>query len=399
VLSAQGAQPGLLIPNCTLLANTNTPGRVVLSLASSSAISGSGTLVYLTFNVLARPPASSSLVLTNILLNDGAIAPVASPGLFTVNGFWTVGGNVTYFQGGGPVSKTSLSAVGVGTYATLSDTNGAFTLTNLPTGSYTLTPSKSDDVAAITAYDASLVLQAAAGLITLSPAQQVAADVNRNGSINAMDAAYILQKAVGLLPGPFPNAGMVWDFIPETLSYPVLNGNLSGQDFTAVLLGDVSGNWTPAAAAAVTAGESPQVLAEPDRFVTLALDTGLGPTEPGVGRVIFKCGAQGPPIYSIDLVLAFDAQAGSIQQVRASTATAAWILACNTNQPGIVRVGLASATSLAREGELLAMNLGRPATSQARIYSASINEGAVPVRIVAPQCFHTDDDTALDTGK
>ena len=43
---------------------------------------------------------------------------------------------------------------------------------------------KDDDVVKITAYDASLVLQAAAGSLSLSDNQVRAADVNRNGSVS-----------------------------------------------------------------------------------------------------------------------------------------------------------------------------------------------------------------------
>lgn len=58
----------------------------------------------------------------------------------------------------------------------------------------------------ITAYDASLTLQAVVGLITLTPLQKCAADTNENSQITSLDAAFTLQCAVGLcsaLPSNF----------------------------------------------------------------------------------------------------------------------------------------------------------------------------------------------------
>jgi hypothetical protein len=46
--------------------------------------------------------------------------------------------------------------------------------------------------------DATLVLRAAVGLVTLSPAQAAAADVITDGKVNVSDATRILRMAVGL---------------------------------------------------------------------------------------------------------------------------------------------------------------------------------------------------------
>lgn len=51
----------------------------------------------------------------------------------------------------------------------------------------------------ITAYDASLVLQRAAGLINFDAKQTKAADTSKDGYITAYDASLILQRAAGLI--------------------------------------------------------------------------------------------------------------------------------------------------------------------------------------------------------
>lgn len=51
----------------------------------------------------------------------------------------------------------------------------------------------------ISAYDASLALQAVVSLVTLNDRQEIAGDVSGDNSISAMDASYILQYSAGLI--------------------------------------------------------------------------------------------------------------------------------------------------------------------------------------------------------
>ena len=71
-------------------------------------------------------------------------------------------------------------------------------------------------------YDASLVLQSAAGNITLSTKQKSVADVSGNGVVSSFDASLILQYSVGLIsrfdPQPGKKSVMANDM--ATISYP-----------------------------------------------------------------------------------------------------------------------------------------------------------------------------------
>ncbi|MFN8642533.1 MAG: dockerin type I repeat-containing protein [Candidatus Binatia bacterium] len=123
--------------------------------------------------------------------------------------------------------------------------------------------------AAVTALDAAWVLQAVAGRRALDAPQRLAADVSGDGTLSALDAAYILQRAAGS-QAPFPAAQRCasdWLFVPAPVAAPnqtllppspasascqagaiafaPLAANAGGQDFTAVLLGDCTGNWLP----------------------------------------------------------------------------------------------------------------------------------------------------------
>lgn len=150
------------------------------------------------------------------------------------------------------------------------DATGAYAFAAAPGGALQLAPRRSGGAGAgVTALDAAWVLQAVAGSRTLDASQRLAGDVTGDGTLSALDAAYILQHAVGSTI-PFPAAaacGSDWLFVPaptpapgQTLIPPVLTAgtcepgaiafaplaaDASGQDFTAVLLGDCTGNWAP----------------------------------------------------------------------------------------------------------------------------------------------------------
>jgi hypothetical protein len=170
----------------------------------------------------------------------GTIATMSSP----LPEGSSLGGTVSFWHDSAGVPGVLLTLEGEQVYADLSQADGSYTVSGVAAGDYTLTPSKSDSVNGIGAYDASLALQHDAGLIILSGYAATAGDVNKSGGVTSTDAAYILQKAVGLITLPFPSAGAVWEFDPSSRSYTDLSGHVTGQDFTATLLGDVSGNWS-----------------------------------------------------------------------------------------------------------------------------------------------------------
>jgi hypothetical protein len=85
------------------------------------------------------------------------------------------------------------------------------------------------------------VAQYAAGLVTLTPNQLVAADASGNGTVSSLDASRIAQYIVGLNP---TGATGTWKFAPVNISYSATTSQVSGEDYAAILVGDVTGNWT-----------------------------------------------------------------------------------------------------------------------------------------------------------
>ena len=102
---------------------------------------------------------------------------------------------------------------------------------------------------AIRAYDASRVLGMSVGAVPITDISQVVADVNNSGSVNSADARLILRYAVGLDTLPFPNQSSVWVSVPERYEYMSLSADVTDANFVAVLIGDVTGNWTQEPAA------------------------------------------------------------------------------------------------------------------------------------------------------
>ncbi|AQQ70433.1 Thermophilic serine proteinase precursor [Limihaloglobus sulfuriphilus] len=374
VLSAQSATTGTLTAGWSFSANTSTPGRVSISMANASEVSGTGTLARITFEVNGTPSASTALTIESAELNEGTISYDLSHGSFVVNGFFSVSGNVSYF-GGGSVPDVSLSMVGVGIHSDVSDEAGLFSISNVPTGSYALTPTKSNDISEITSFDASLILQSEAGLRSLSSQETLAGDVTRNGTVSSMDASYILKKAVGLIEVPFPGAGKVWDFNPSELTFPLLNGDQNDQNFTAILIGDVSGNWK-----ASSPESNALKLSSIDNGtsnVKLILLDEIGKID---GQVVVPVQAElvNAEVYSTDLTVSYDSNILAVDSVTSGEVAGNMAIASNIEDQQI-RIALAGAEPITTDGTIAKITFKVIGMSDSAVpvsfLIAKINEG------------------------
>ena len=161
-----------------------------------------------------------------------------------------ISGTITYGNAiGAPtprfVSGVLLTGVGSPNVSATSHTDGTYSLSGFGNGSYTVTPSKTGGVnGAITSFDSARIAQHAAGINPLTGNQLIVADVSGNGTISSFDAAQIARYAAGL-----NNSGSTgnWIFMPANRFYPSVTANIAGEDFIALLMGDVSGNWMDSA--------------------------------------------------------------------------------------------------------------------------------------------------------
>ena len=182
--------------------------------------------------------------------NNGALMPVLQDVTInvTINNLFSISGNILYHTSNQPVKNVQLSLSGYQTSSTTSDQAGAFQFADLLKGeNFSVDPSKTGDISnsTILAFDAYL---AAAIAIHLNPSptefQQIAADVDQNGTVQMYDASIILRDAVDLDPLPGTHSGE-WSFDPLNRSFPNISSNISDANFTAIVLGDVDGNWSP----------------------------------------------------------------------------------------------------------------------------------------------------------
>jgi hypothetical protein len=166
-----------------------------------------------------------------------------------------VGGNVIY--GTTPPLEPAKYVPNVlftlsGDYSTtvLTNNSGAYSLTNLFTGgNYTVAPAKTGNINGISPFDATLILRHVAangtGPNALNANQQKAADANGDGSVSPFDATLVLRYVAA--NGQNANTGQIgnWKFDPVSRPYQPLSSSALNQNYTAVLIGEINGNWTP----------------------------------------------------------------------------------------------------------------------------------------------------------
>lgn len=399
ILNAVNVSLGTLTPNWSMQTNLNTPGEVRLALASTSGpISGSGSIAVIEFQVLGTSGAVTPLTLDSVLLNGGAISATLTAGQFTVAQKYSISGTINHWNNViGTLSNVTLALTGTQNYSTTSQANGAFSLGNVLGGDYTLTPGKTDQTSGISAFDAALVLQHSAGLITLTGAALTAADVDRSSGVNSQDAFYILQQTVGLIGLPFPGASANWLFNPTTRSYSNLNNNQTNQDFTGILLGDVNGSFTN--------GNRP---VSPATLATLSLPELSVPAGAEFSALLTLVAPPGQ-VLSAELQLTYDANVFTVLAVENGSLTNDWLRAVNLTTPGLIRVALAGSRAVASSGDLLRLRLratgavGRSsafAFTQGRLneggISATLTPGRISVRARAATAdFNLDGKTDL----
>ena len=210
---------------------------------------------------------------------DGTSGQFGSGGTYTGGsygmdgGFWsyfltaapgTVSGTVTYANAASPpkyISKVTVTGTGSPTVTTTTAAPGAtagqYMLNGFGTGSYTVTLAKTTGQNGINSFDAARVAQHVSGVsLFTNDNQRASADVTGNGAISSQDAAKIAQFAAGLPFSP-PNFSGTWRFFlppgptfpigssPTSRSYPSISGNIAGDDYVGLLIGEVTGNWAP----------------------------------------------------------------------------------------------------------------------------------------------------------
>ncbi len=206
-----------------------------ITVTSSPVGTGAGTASY---SVSANSGAARS---GSITIAGKTFVITQSAAAYSISGTVAYGttptGDAAKFVPGVLLFAAGTSSAGAST-----NTSGVYQIDNLISGgNYTVTPSKSGDVNSISSFDASLVSRKTANLTTLTANQLIAADVSNDGTISSFDASLIARTASGI-----SNTGIAgqWKFAPVSRNYQNLTAHQTAQNYDAILMGEVSGNWT-----------------------------------------------------------------------------------------------------------------------------------------------------------
>jgi hypothetical protein len=243
VITFSSASLGTVTAGSVLNINSTTPGTLVVSIFRATPFTGAGSMLDITFNAAGQPGTSSVIGFSAFKFNEGTQCISTDGGsVAVVSG--TITGVVSYGNSIPAATRhvpgVTIDAAGSVNASTVTDLAGAYSLSSLGAGPYTVTPSRSGGVnGAVTGFDAGQIAMWVVGNTTLNATQLTVADVSGTGGVSSFDAALIARYAATL-----PNAGSSgsWRFTPASTVYPNVNVNRLG-DYTALLMGDVSGNW------------------------------------------------------------------------------------------------------------------------------------------------------------
>lgn len=345
----------------SLTANTSTPGVIIVSVFGALPLSGGGSLVDITFNAVGGIGTSSGLNFASFAFNEG------TPCLSTSNGSVNIisgeiSGSVSYAHTPfAPVPGTVLNGTGSVNVSDTTDLTGAYALNGFGAGAYTVTPSKSGDIGvAITSNDSARIAQHVAAILPMNATQIIVADVSGNGTVTSFDAALIARYVVAL-PG-FGNTGN-WTFSPTSRPYASVSSNVAGENYTAYLMGDVTGNWVTGITSFAPVLEP---LRDEDRIrVAIPKVSGRNGTVMTIPVVTGDLTNRGIVSYQFDVVFNPDAVDGdSVAADISETMSGGRILTFNRVSKDTLRVAVYGALPLEGKGPLV--NLKMRASGEGR---------------------------------
>ena len=365
----------------TLTVNSPTPGIVNISISGVNPFVGGGALANLNFSVPSVPGNTTPVYFISFQYNSGPPCGTAADGSVTVIS-GTLSGRVTYGNVNSPpatrpIPNVLMSGAGSPNVSTLTDSVGMYTLSGFGSGGYTVTPSKTGGVnGAITGFDAGLIARYAVQLIMLNPTQLAVANVSGSGGVSSFDATLIARYAVST--GPPTGSTGAWIFNPLSRSYPNLYTDIMFENYTAVLMGDVSGSWGASGGLQGRAANS----AGPERAAAVKAPYIVTPADDEVLIPVSVLGAADKGVISYEFDLRYDP---SVIQPQANpvdlNATISRGLSAVTNAetPGLLRVTVFGPMPIDADGVLMNLKfstVGKPgAVSPLTWERIMLNEG------------------------
>ncbi len=270
----------------------------------------------------------------------------------------TISGTITYGNAIGAPNPRFVSNVlvdGDGTpavSAVSSFPDGAYTLSGFGAGSYTVTPTKTGGQNNISSFDAAKITQHVTGNSQLFGNQLIVADVSGNGGVSSFDASLIARYAIG--QSPYGTTG-AWRFLPVNRGYASVSGTLTGEDFTALLMGEVSGNWTNTGARSIAAPQ-PADRSGQGTGIRVTLPSVVASAGKDVSIPVEVRGVANKDVISYEFELRYDPaviqpHANAIDV--AGTVSRGLMYAVNAGETGVLRVAVYGPMPINQNGILL----------------------------------------------
>ncbi len=276
---------------------------------------------------------------------------------------------------GSPNVSTTTLAPGVG--------EGTYTLSGFGAGPYTITPSKSGGQnLSISSFDAARISQFVTGNVTLTPAQQIVSDVSGTGGISSFDAALVAKYAVAA-PGTGSTGN--WIFTPPSNTHASVTGSLT-EDYSALLMGDVSGNWLN------TGARLSRGVNGPERSTSVVAPNLQMAAK---GKLLIPISVEGvadKDVIAYEFDLRYDPKviepdANPVDVV--NTISRGLSVVFNSSEPGLLRVAVYGPTPIVSNGTLLNLRfsaVGSPGTTSPLTWERVIfNEGDLDTTVTNGQ--------------
>ena len=323
----------------------------------TAAVYGTGVLVNLLATIDPGVSVGEVIDLTfqEFIFNEGQPMAYTHDGWIEIVAFYTIEGYINYHMGNlDPIEAVDMNMTGFVTQTVQTDETGYYLFENLQPEYYMVTPKKWDVHASpfiISLSDAVSTAQFAVGMITLTPNQQIAADVSDNGAVQFFDASYIAQYAVGLIDtfAAAANNESDWEFVPEYNEYDPLTGNET-DDYDGILYGEVTGNWF-------------SMIAAVNPIVDNSL---IGTYEMNEDMVTIPIMVNdiSPDVYFLQAEFNFNTEQVEFISVASTDLMSNWVnpnnpsehnIYVNTNDPGNVRLGAFGTEPLASTGAVFTL--------------------------------------------
>lgn len=234
--------------------------------------------------------------------------------------------------------------------------DGTYSLTGFGSGSYTVTPTKTGGVnGAISSFDAGRIALHVAGPPNpqLNATQLRVADVSGNGVVSSFDAGMIVKFVAGP-PYAAPGVGATgtWKFTPASRNYASVTGSIADENYTALLMGDVSGNWANNVGRIINGDNGPE------RSIAVDLPRLVTRTDQELVIPVAIQGAANKGIISYEFDLMYDPsviQPQTDQVDVVGTVSRGLSVVVNAGQPGLLRVVVYGAMPIAENGLLISL--------------------------------------------